>query len=159
MALVFWRSDTGERDRALDGHESSVVALCAVEVTERVLLASLGEDKTVRLWEPASGWCVGTLPGEDLAFTLHAVTVEGHSLLAGTSSDLVRLLDPETGRIAITLQGHSDSVDSLCVLRVNGRDLLASGGADHTVRLWDPAAPRAQSCERDPRPLSRVQQR
>ncbi|MFF5477980.1 trypsin-like peptidase domain-containing protein [Streptomyces sp. NPDC012935] len=142
-SIVLWRSDTGERVRVLEGHEGSVVALCAVEVAKHILLASLGEDKTVRLWEPASGWCVGTLPGEDLAVTLHAVTVEGHSLLASTSGDLVRLLDPETGRIAITLQGHSDSVDSLCVLRVNGRDLLASGGADHTVRLWDPAAPRA----------------
>ncbi|WP_179200303.1 trypsin-like peptidase domain-containing protein [Streptomyces sp. NRRL B-24085] len=142
-SIVLWRSDTGERIRVLEGHEGSVVALCAVEVTQHTLLASLGGDKTVRLWEPVSGWCVSTLPGEDLAFALHAVTVGEHSLLASTSGDLVRLLDPETGRIAITLQGHSDSVDSLCVLRVNGRDLLASGGADHTVRLWDPAAPRA----------------
>jgi WD40 repeat protein len=127
----------------LEGHEGSIVALCTVKVARQTLLASLGADRTVRLWEPIGGWCVSTLPGEDLAFTLRTVTAEGRSLLAGTSGDLVRLLDPETGRIAITLQGHSDSVDSLCVLRVNGRDLLASGGADHTVRLWDPAAPRA----------------
>ncbi|MFE1771575.1 trypsin-like peptidase domain-containing protein [Streptomyces sp. NPDC059008] len=142
-SIILWRPDTGERVHVLEGHEGSVVALCAVQVEKHTLLASLGADKTVRLWEPASGWCVRTLPGEDLDFTLSAVTVEGRSLLAGTSGDLVRLLDPETGRIAITLQGHSDSVDSLCVLRVNGRDLLASGGSDHTVRLWDPAAPRA----------------
>ncbi len=142
-SIVLWRPNTGEIVRVLEGHESSVVALCAVEVEQRQLLASLGADKTVRLWEPVSGWCVGTIPGEDLAFTLRAVTVEGHSLLASTSGDLVRLLDPDTGRTRITLQGHSDSVDSLCLLRVNGRDLLASGGADHTVRLWDPAAPSA----------------
>lgn len=142
-SVILWRPDTGERVRVLEGHEGSIVALCTVQVAGQTLLASLGADRTVRLWGPAGDWCVGTLPGEDLAFTLCAVTTEGRSLLAGTSGDLVRLLDPETGRIAITLQGHSDSVDSLCVLRVNGRDLLASGGADHTVRLWDPAAPRA----------------
>jgi WD40 repeat protein len=142
-SIILWRPGTGERVRVLEGHEGSIVALCTVKVARQTLLASLGADRTVRLWEPIGGWCVSTLPGEDLAFTLRTVTTEGRSLLAGTSGDLVRLLDPETGRIAITLQGHSDSVDSLCVLRVNGRDLLASGGADHTVRLWDPAAPRA----------------
>lgn len=142
-SIILWRPDTGARVRVLEGHESSVDALCAVEVENHTLLASLGADKTVRLWEPVSGWCVRTLPGEDLAFTLRAIKVEGNSLLAGTSGDLVRLLDPETGQIAITLQGHSDSVESLCVLSTNSGDLLASGGADHTVRLWEPAAPRA----------------
>ncbi|MEU6761776.1 trypsin-like peptidase domain-containing protein [Streptomyces sp. NPDC046853] len=141
-SIILWRPGTGARIRVMEGHESSIDALCTVEVEKHTLLASLGADKTVRLWELSGGWCVRTISGEELSFTLCAVTVEGRSLLAGTSGDLVRLLDPETGRIAITLQGHSDSVDSLCVLRVNDRDLLASGGADHTVRLWDPAAPR-----------------
>ncbi|WP_406388274.1 trypsin-like peptidase domain-containing protein [Streptomyces sp. NBC_00887] len=144
-SIILWRPDTGERVHILEGHESSVIALSAVEMGDHTLLASLGDDKTVRLWDPISGWCVSTLPGEDLAFRLRALTVEGKSLLASPSGDLVRLLDPESGRIAITLQGHSDSVDSLCVLHVNGRDLIASGGADHTVRLWDPSAPRASS--------------
>jgi AAA ATPase domain/Trypsin-like peptidase domain/WD domain, G-beta repeat len=37
-----------------------------------------------------------------------------------------------------TLEGHADWVNSVCAVRVDGRDLLASGGGDGTVRVWDP---------------------
>lgn len=38
----------------------------------------------------------------------------------------------------VTLDGHTGSVNAICSVRVNGKELLASGGADGTVRLWNP---------------------
>ena len=46
--------------------------------------------------------------------------------------------DPRAGEQLAVLEGHSDRVNALCAVTVNGRDLLASGSADETVRLWDP---------------------
>jgi WD40 repeat protein len=37
------------------------------------------------------------------------------------------------------LEGHQDWVNGVCVVTVADRQLLASGGSDGTVRLWDPA--------------------
>ena len=44
-----------------------------------------------------------------------------------------------TGTVHRTMQAHKDSVNTLTVLpRSDGRSLLASGGSDGRVRLWDP---------------------
>jgi WD40 repeat protein len=37
-----------------------------------------------------------------------------------------------------TIRGHQGRVNALCTVTVDGRNLLASGGKDGTVRLWDP---------------------
>ena len=142
-SIMLWDPNTGERLRTLRGHSGSVNALCALEVEDRTMLASLGSDSVIRLWDLANGQPVHRVATDQLAFTLCAVRIKGRSLLAAPSGDVVRLWDPTTGAAVVTLQGHSDSVNSLCVLRVGERELLASGGADHTVRLWDPQAPRA----------------
>ena len=68
-----------------------------------------------------------------------------HLLASGGGDDTVRIWDPATGQQLTTLQGHfevgPESIDSflaVCAVTVNGRHLLASGGNDKTVRIWDP---------------------
>ena len=52
----------------------------------------------------------------------------------------MRIWDPTTGTQTTTLTGHTDWVRAVVVFAgQDGRTLLATGGGDGTVRLWDPA--------------------
>ncbi|WP_326795764.1 trypsin-like peptidase domain-containing protein [Streptomyces sp. NBC_01808] len=118
-----------------------VRTLCAVTVDDRVFLASAGDARTVRLWDPATGEHFCSMEGHtDRIRALCAVAADDRELLASAGEDRsVRLWDPATGEHVRTLEGHTDRIRALCAVHVDGRELLASGGEDSAVRLWDPA--------------------
>jgi WD40 repeat protein len=110
----------------------------------RTLLASGGDDGTVRLWDPTTGHQVGRpLTGHtDWVRAVAAVPLPGgRTLLASGGDDgTVRLWDPTTGhQVGRPLTGHTSWVRAVAAVPLpGGRTLLASGGLDGTVRLWDP---------------------
>ncbi|KIO15445.1 hypothetical protein M407DRAFT_43266, partial [Tulasnella calospora MUT 4182] len=66
-----------------------------------------------------------------------AFSSDGTHLASGCDDQIIRLLDPNTGReVGEPLKGHSSAVSSVC-FSPDGK-LLASGSEDHTIRLWDP---------------------
>ena len=97
-------------------------ALCAVPIADgRHLLASASDDRTVRLWDPATGQTLHTLTGHtDWVRALCAVPITGgRHLLASASDDrTVRLWDLATGQTLHTLTGHTDSVNALCAVPI-----------------------------------------
>ena len=67
----------------LTGHTGWVKAVCAVTVDGRALLASAGDDGTVRVWDPATGRQERELTGHTgRVNAVCAVTVDGRALLA-----------------------------------------------------------------------------
>ncbi|KIO31985.1 hypothetical protein M407DRAFT_67234, partial [Tulasnella calospora MUT 4182] len=66
-----------------------------------------------------------------------AFSSDGTLLASGCDDQIIRLLDPNTGReVGEPLKGHSGAVRSVC-FSPDGK-LLASGSCDDTIRLWDP---------------------
>ena len=70
------------------------------------LLASGGNDKTVRLWDPATGEHRRTLAGHDDVVEAVAFSPDGRLLATGDNDRTVRLWDPATGEHRRTLAGH-----------------------------------------------------
>ena len=99
------------------------------------LLATGGDDKTVRLWDPATGEHLRALTGHTGMLWGVAFSPDGQLLASGDNDKTVRLWDPATGEHLRTLTGHTGTVYGVA-FSPDGR-LLATSGGD--ARLWDPA--------------------
>ena len=104
-------------------------------------LASGSEDRTVKLWEVASGRGVRTLRGKPYSGKVNAVAFspDGRYLASGDDDNTVRLWEVATGRVLRELrtEGSENRIGGVSTVAFspNGR-WLASGGYER-IKLWE----------------------
>ncbi len=105
-------------------------------------LVSASEDKTIRVWDVATGKTLRTLRGEAAPGGLGRVYVialspDGKWLAAGgwTAGNEIRLYEFASGKLVALLKGHKDVVYALA-FSADGQRLI-SGSADNTAIIWD----------------------
>jgi WD40 repeat protein/tRNA A-37 threonylcarbamoyl transferase component Bud32 len=119
--------------KTLTGHSREVSSV-AISPDGKTL-ASGSWDKTIKLWNLATGEEIRTLTGHSSSVYSVAISPDGKTLASGSGDKTIKLWNLETGEQIRTLTGHSNLVDSVAI-SPDGKT-LASGSWDDTIKLWN----------------------
>jgi hypothetical protein len=92
-------------------------------------------DKTIKLWDKATGEELMTFQGNAGPVMSLCVSPDGRRIASGSTDNTIKLWDTTTGEELTTLRGHTGSVMSVH-FSPDGRR-IASGSEDNVIRIWD----------------------
>ncbi len=165
LTIKLWDpSDEYKNIRTLPGHDHSVSAVrfipsgAAGAPSTGNLLVSASRDKTLRIWDVSTGYCVKTIRGHADWVRDVCPSPDGRYLLSAGNDQTARLWDvslanPES---RLTLVGHEHTIEC-CTLAPpstykylaplaglkkppsasSTAEFMATGSRDKSIRLWD----------------------
>ncbi|MBC8350585.1 MAG: protein kinase [Planctomycetes bacterium] len=135
--IELWDMKKGQIVQRLPSkHVSDVMSLALSP--DGKLVATGSADKTIELWDVASGKLLKTLIGHANYVASLAFAPDGMTLASGSSDRTIKLWDVPSWELKSTLHGHSDHVYSVA-FAPDGKTLV-SGSRDNSVRLWRAAS-------------------
>jgi WD40 repeat protein len=130
--VKLWDLTTGQ-GLTLKGHTDAVNSVVYSPDGKR--LASASWDKTVKVWDAASGQEIMTLKGHTFNVVSVAFSPNGKRLASASWDNTVNVWDAASGQEVMTLRGHSAGVGSVAFSPDGKR--LVSAAADGTILIWD----------------------
>jgi WD40 repeat protein len=122
--------------RRFTGHTDSVWSVAFSPDGQQAISGSY--DRTLRLWDVATGRELRRFEGHTGAVLSVAFSKGGQVVVSGSADQTVRIWDVASGKEVRVLHGHQGAVNAVA-LSPDGRMVL-SGGADRVLRLWDRAS-------------------
>lgn len=153
LTIKIWDADSEYRCiQTLQGHDHSVSSIDIVPSGE--LLISASRDKSIRVWEMATGYCVKTLSGHDDWVRCVKTCAEGTSIVSASNDQTVRVWDLSTYTPKCVLRGHEHVVEyaifapalaftfisELTGVKLDAKNsshIVISASRDRSIRIWD----------------------
>ena len=118
-----------DKPYALRGHTDTVIAIAFSPDGSQ--LASAGRDKAIKLWKLQTGELLRTIAGAEQQLSAVAWSGDGKRLAAGDVGLQVRVIDPSSGAVLLTL-AYPDAVGEVS-LNSDGSLLAVAGLGDNGV--------------------------
>ena len=103
-------------------------------------LATASDDKTIKVWDVASGQAVLTLSGHTDAVYSVVFSPDGTRLATASADRTAKVWDVASGQEVRTLSGHTNTVHAVAFSPDETR--LATASWDSTAKVWDVASAR-----------------
>jgi RNA polymerase sigma factor (sigma-70 family) len=145
-AIRIWDAASGRELRRVEGHAGGTNCLAFLPGGE---FLSGGRDGSIRRWDPATGAERGRFPPQGGSVEALAAAPDGTVFASGTSGGVLCLWDAATGKVRLRQKAHRRQVAALAIstappggfrgIAANSARgwVLASGGWDGAIRLWD----------------------
>ncbi len=145
-------SEYGEHFRVLYGDINRIWSVAFSP--DGVLLASGGEDQTIKVWEVASRRCLKTLRGHRGAVLCVRFSPDGTLLASSGEDQTIKVWKVANSQCLKTLHGHTSRTRSVA-FSPDGATLV-SGCDDGTIKLWDAQTGACFKTLRSDRPYERM---
>jgi hypothetical protein len=119
--------------RTLEGHTSGVIGVALT--ADGHLAVSASEDRTLKVWDLATGQAIHTLKGHTESVRSVAVTADGRFAVSASGDMTLKVWDFATGQSIRTFGGHTAYVNGVAVT-ADGRFAISTSG-DKTLKVWD----------------------
>lgn len=119
--------------RTLEGHRGRVTSVALSGDGQWAISASA--DRTLKVWEVATGREQHTLKGHTGGVNSVALSGDGRLAVTASSDRTLKVWEVATGRERYTLKEHTGGVNSVA-LSGDGR-LAVSASADRTLKVWE----------------------
>ncbi|MDT9329044.1 MAG: WD40 repeat domain-containing protein, partial [Limnospira sp. PMC 1286.21] len=119
--------------RTLTGHSSGVSAVAITPDGKQAVSASF--DKTLKLWDLATGSQLATFTGHSGSVYAVAITPDGKQAVSASGDNTLKMWDFATRNLLATFRGHRGKVRAVAIAPDGKRAVSAS--SDNTLKLWD----------------------
>ncbi|MFM6269383.1 MAG: hypothetical protein ACKPFA_23205, partial [Dolichospermum sp.] len=160
-AIQVWDLATGQKLSTFSGHESFVNArkellslprhnepnngnTCEMSLTpDGTKMISGSLDKTINVWDLATGKALLTFSSDYISVHKIAVTPDGNQIISGGWSPAIKVWDLSSGAELSTLYGHKElgfyggnsGINSIAI--TPDSTSIISGGEDTTIKVWN----------------------